>query len=442
MLDSFEKESRLQERRAARQRQMQIMEEAVSGIGLDGYKDDDNDNHDGYKDDPLKEYSIEEDEDDVPSMYSDYAGRNSKDLWGSGTTKANLSEDKLKFVLGDSDDNRSSASSWRSGGRRKEHEESHELLMLAGRRVSMTNSSLEIGYSYGENEERKRYHTCGGWIARYKKLIYVLGALLVVGLIVMGVSIGEKEKNANHNGAEWPPKQGPSTSESSGSTDNYNPEQPSTDTPASDEFKDNTNNEMDVTKFNRIKDRILEHQISHASTLEDANSPQYKALTWIVRDDPRQLDVALIDDETIGITGEEIDQEEALFERYALVVLWFATTDKSIVNGKNATSNIKTDISWKKSTDWLSSSGFCQWYGIICHPDIMSSNPMSHFHDDFHVAILNLTDNNIHGEVPRELYMALSKMQSLDLSGNELGGEIGLEIGELKDLQGQFMILY
>ena len=433
MLDSFEKESRLQERRAARQRQMQIMEEAASGIG--GYRDDDDNN--GYKDDPLnKEYSLEEDEDDVPSMYSDY-GRNKTDaLWGSGT-KANLSEDKLKFVLGDSDDNRStSASSWRGTvgriGRNKEHEESRELLMLAGRRVSMTNnnSSLEIGYNYGENNERKRYHKCGGWFAQYKKLIYALGTFLVVGLIVMGVSIGEKEKNTNHDGAEWPPKQGTttSTSESSGGSN----------TPASDEINEDSNKEMDVTKFNRIKDRILEHQISHASTLEDTNSPQYKALTWIVRDDPRQLDVALIDDESIGITGEEIDKEEALFERYALVVFWFTTTDKSVVNAKNnaGSSNIESDISWKKSTDWLSSSGFCQWYGIICHPDIMSSNPMNHFNDDFHVAILNLTDNNIHGEVPRELYMALSKMQSLDLSGNELGGEIGLEIGELKDLQG------
>jgi hypothetical protein len=71
----------------------------------------------------------------------------------------------------------------------------------------------------------------------------------------------------------------------------------------------------------------------------------------------------------------------------------------------------------------------------------MSSNPNSHYNDDFHVAILNLTDNNIHGEIPREIFVGLGKMQALDLSANGLGGEIGMEVGELRDLQGEYFIL-
>lgn len=470
MLDSFEKESRLQERRAARQRQMQIMEEAASGVSLPyddaGYTDEPMggavgsglEMEEGYKDEPtvgvngsglaIGGYVDDDSEDDVPSMYSDYPGGKSNknadkglkaasNLWGSGT-KNDLTEDKFKFVMGE-DDNSSqySGASWR----RKEHVESQELLMMAGRRVS----GLEIGY--GESGERRKYNRCGGWFVRYKKLLYSVGALLVVVLIVMGVSIGERSKNANHDGAEWPPKQQGS---SSNGAPNYNPEEAQSNPASPQEIALNPNKELDQTKFNRIKDRILEHQISHASTLEDVDSPQFKALTWIVRDDPRQLDVASIEDEVSGVTGEELDREEALFERYALVVFWFATTDLNVVNGihgngrymqngASGTEYTQSDIQWKQSTDWLSSSGFCQWHGIVCHPDVTSSNPSSHYNDDFHVAILNLTDNNIHGQIPREVFVGLSKMQALDLSGNGLHGEIGREVGELRDLQGELL---
>jgi hypothetical protein len=144
------------------------------------------------------------------------------------------------------------------------------------------------------------------------------------------------------------------------------------------------------------------------------------------------------------MSGEELDKEEALFERYALAVFWFATTDIDSIHRKledGQETITESDIQWKQSTDWLSSSGFCQWHGIVCHPDVMSSNPNSHFNDDFHVAILNLTDNNIHGEIPREVFVGLSKMQALDLSGNSLSGKIGREVGELRDLQGEFCFM-
>lgn len=477
MLDSFEKESRLQERRLARQRQMQIMEEAASGLPLSSDDDHRLEIECPYSDDEPSSspafaeslrYVDEDSEDDVPSMYSDYPTATTKgssttssklkaasSLWGSNTNK-DLSEDKFKFVMGeDNQDVNRSSSSWR----RKEHLESQELLMLDGRRVS----GLEIGYHGDDTVEnrRRRYHRCGGWFARYKKMLYPIGAFLAVVLIVMGVSIGERRKNSNHDGSVWPPLQedgsttgasSSSSSSNSGGGSSYNPEQvPSNPSTTHEQvLTHNNNNNIDQAKFNRIKDRILEHQISHASTLEDVNSAQYKALTWIVRDDPRQLDVASIDDKASGITVEALDKEEALFERYALVVFWYSTTDLNIVNSQRYNrrhleekkeSYTQSDIEWKQSTDWLTSSGFCQWHGIVCHPDVMSSNPNSHYNDDFHVAILNLTDNNIHGKIPREIFVGLGKMQALDLSANGLGGEIGMEVGELRDLQGEYFIL-
>jgi hypothetical protein len=35
------------------------------------------------------------------------------------------------------------------------------------------------------------------------------------------------------------------------------------------------------------------------------------------------------------------------------------------------------------------------------------------------------------------VFVGLGKMQVLDLSANALGGEIGMEVGELRDLQGE-----
>jgi hypothetical protein len=452
MLDSFEKESRLQERRLARQRQMRLMEAAASGLPL---RNDSNEevvtNQDSIEYEmpsstPPIEDSIDS-EDDLPSMYSDRGNAASSNLWGV-TNNKDLDDQKLKFVMGEDDtSSQYSSTSWRDRERqRREHDESRELIMLASRRISGGGRALEI--QYGEDcGERERYIKCPGWFFMHKKwirnLVFLIAVVFVV--IIFGVAIAQKKKYLNDGNEPWPPTTGGI------SAGGISPVGPTNSNP-SDQASGNEG--IDQKKLLRIKDRILEHQISHASTLEDSNSAQYKALQWIVRDDPRQLDVPQLDDEESGITGEQVDLEEALFERYALAVLWFATTDLDIVNNKRDESRpfqgkdnngydkeelTASDIQWKQSTDWLSGQGFCEWHGIICHPDVTSLTPNSHFDEDFHVAILNLTDNNLHGMVPREVYMALSKMQALDLSMNKLEGGIGREVGELKDLQGRFI---
>ena len=508
MLDSFEKESRLHERRLARQRQMRLMEEAASGLPLRDDDDDDDDNEADEMEYEMPPPTYVEDvdsEDDVPSMYSgtnnntnnNDNGNNSNNLWSSSNSK-NLDDSKLKFVMGDTANNNdnydeaASYSSW-TERQRKDHDESRHLIMLASRRVSSSSGRGTLEMEFRDDEKRRRYNHCPVWIMLHRKLL--CSFCLVMALMVMGVLIALTKKSSYYEGAEWPVNpaaQGGSSghsitggssaidesvdhsqSESTNSPqDNINSENNSNNDNSnsinnSNNGNNNINtnnnndskNELDTIKFERIKDRLLEHQISHASTLEDPTTPQYKALQWLVRDDPRQLDVPSTDDAEAGLTGEQVDKEKGLFQRYALAVFWFQTTDLETVNGrgrgredrpfrgedeKDVENDLTVqDIQWRESMNWLSEKGFCLWYGVICHPVPLSTahgQSSVRYDDDFYVAILNLTDNNIHGLVPREVYMTFNKMKALDLSLNELGGSIRREIGALKDLQGESLL--
>ena len=82
----------------------------------------------------------------------------------------------------------------------------------------------------------------------------------------------------------------------------------------------------------------------------------------------------------------------------------------------------------------MTGKGLCLWQGVTCHPH---DDYGEKYDGDFYVAILNLTDSNVHGIVPREVFTGLEKMKALDLSKNELEGTIGEELGRLKDLEGE-----
>jgi hypothetical protein len=217
---------------------------------------------------------------------------------------------------------------------------------------------------------------------------------------------------------------------------------------------------LDTEKFNRIKDRLLEHGISHANTLELSYTPQYKALTWLVRDDGRQLDIPngsnFVDDLGL-ISPTAVDDEAALFQRYALAVFYYQTTDINIVQMTTTGIDVEDpfdvpynpmeltsdDIQWTNNEYWLSNKGLCLWYGITCHPrvedDSQESNNDSNDRD-YYVSALNLTSNNIYGIIPREVYTAFTKLTLLDVSHNALEGTLANhDISKLSNLQDLFL---
>ena len=78
---------------------------------------------------------------------------------------------------------------------------------------------------------------------------------------------------------------------------------------------------------------------------------------------------------------------------------------------------------WDQNTGWLTDDDVCSWYGLPlndCHNGIASS--------------LDLSENNLVGEIPLEL-MSMRFLQGINFSGNSLYGVIPSEIGRLEFLE-------
>mmetsp|Transcript_6701 Transcript_6701/g.14017 ORF Transcript_6701/g.14017 Transcript_6701/m.14017 type:complete len:739 (+) Transcript_6701:81-2297(+) len=432
MLDSFEKESKLHSRRAARARQMKLMEEAAAGLPLsdeaDQYSTTSSNNL--APDNIAERFSIDDDGDEdegPPSIFTDTA---SSHLWSSRTGH-DLDREELNFVLGTNNNDghngasaaassnnklKSFTSGWTS---RKEHEESRKLIMMASRRLSSQNNvnispfgvdrdddddDIENNAYYQQQRHRIILPMCCLDNLKFICALSLLAVALVAIIVAPSVLV-----NRNNTEGEVP----------------WNPWAGGKETP------------LDMARFDRIKDRILEHRISHASVLEDPSSPQYKALAWLVRDDERHVDLPQIDDEGSKMTGNNIDDEIALFQRYALAVFWFQTTDAEIVEESlGMTVENPRDIAWNNADGWMTSKGLCLWYGVTCHPH---QSYGVKYDGDFHVAMLNLTSNNIHGVLPDELFTAFLKMTVLDLHQNELAGTLGRELANMLELEDLFL---
>ena len=117
----------------------------------------------------------------------------------------------------------------------------------------------------------------------------------------------------------------------------------------------------------------------------------------LVRDDARQLDIPPAMDMGGGgvVSGQDVDDERALFQRYALAVLWRQTTDPEAVRrslaGTAAAAALEgglgalgeDDVRWTSAAGWMSPAGLCTWHGVICHPhESLGDGP---FDGDFYV---------------------------------------------------------
>ena len=80
---------------------------------------------------------------------------------------------------------------------------------------------------------------------------------------------------------------------------------------------------------------------------------------------------------------------------------------------------------WLNSDNWLSEAPLDEWHGVTID-------------DSGRVIELNLSENELSGEIPPELGN-LSNLQHLFLFRNELSGEIPPELGNLSNLQGLYL---
>jgi Leucine-rich repeat (LRR) protein len=152
-----------------------------------------------------------------------------------------------------------------------------------------------------------------------------------------------------------------------------------------------------------------------------------KALDWIANRDMLRLQLEPYNNNnnvdhdhynttaTTTATATTTEQQQHIVQRYALAVLYFATTtmeQEGAVGG-----------GWKRELKWLSPVHECEWYG---EGGVRKCN--------HHKQVTDISLwNNLRGTIPIELG-ALSKLQILYLARNHLHGTIPTELGQLTDL--------
>ena len=82
--------------------------------------------------------------------------------------------------------------------------------------------------------------------------------------------------------------------------------------------------------------------------------------------------------------------------------------------------------SWRRNNNWLSDKPLKEWYGIEVYEDS---------EDKFIVKTLNLSNNQLTGEISKEIGN-LRNLRELFLKNNQLSGGVTKEIGNLRNLQG------
>jgi hypothetical protein len=168
-------------------------------------------------------------------------------------------------------------------------------------------------------------------------------------------------------------------------------------------------------RYSTLRQQIITSGFSSPNQLDASGSPQNYALRWLTDTDPANLPANV----------------DSLIQRYALAVIFFATYAGREFVDPNKVSPI---VGWKNSNNWMTQTGICLWYGVRCSPRLHQGIELDQYNDNAAVQSLNLTNNNILGSLPSEI-AALENLEVLDLSVNSFQGSIPDALGNLRWLQ-------
>ncbi|KAL3910361.1 MAG: hypothetical protein SGILL_007721, partial [Bacillariaceae sp.] len=158
----------------------------------------------------------------------------------------------------------------------------------------------------------------------------------------------------------------------------------------------------------RLREYLMTVGVDESAMFADPISAESQALAWMQYEDPAALDPI------------EFDNQLRIDQRFALLTLWF-----------------ESDKEWFNQRNWLSEDE-CTWHGVTCilmTPGLrrnLKAHSMSRKLQDGDklVALLDLENNNLSGEMPADLGL-LQFLKTLNLSKNELQGEISSTISSM-----------
>ena len=189
-----------------------------------------------------------------------------------------------------------------------------------------------------------------------------------------------------------------------------------------DEWQEKLIEQPNSDRFDAIKAQLLKLRVTHPTAFDDIHSAQHAALKWLADHDPRQVD----------------PNNEYLAQRYGLVTLWFSTTKTEYEwhlpaeyiesENQNNLRQLPTDDTsiWNRHENWLGDKSICQWEGVSCVDD--KENIDEDYESDGYVTRIELSDNNMHGLICKELYTTLPRVTYADLSNNGFTGILSSEI--------------
>ncbi|CAB9514510.1 LRR receptor-like serine threonine-protein kinase [Seminavis robusta] len=171
---------------------------------------------------------------------------------------------------------------------------------------------------------------------------------------------------------------------------------------------------------------VIDQDVSNPEDFQDPESPQSKALSWIVSQDPAKLPVP-------GAEGVKVDNvqqaKRQLMQRYALAVFYFAMEtgveggnqqqgqrllrqqQRDASSSRHLESNEQRDNRRQFDMEWTRGASVCEWPGIQCN-------------NQQEVTTLDASNCLLAGSLPREIFRgtAMPALTTLDLSYNELQG--------------------
>ena len=97
-------------------------------------------------------------------------------------------------------------------------------------------------------------------------------------------------------------------------------------------------------------------------------------------------------------------------------------TDPSqvVVDALTAFYDEANGFNWETDTNWKTTAGFCEWYGVVC--------------ENGKVVGLYLDENNMYGSISTMIGL-LTDLVNIDVESNYLSGPIPTEVGNLSNLR-------
>jgi Leucine-rich repeat (LRR) protein len=188
-------------------------------------------------------------------------------------------------------------------------------------------------------------------------------------------------------------------------------------------------------RYEAIAQAVILLGISHAHKFDDPTSAEYDALRWVAYSDPARLEAS----------------DPLLMQRYILAVFYYNSyIDFQATHGLQKP--IEADgkqfegvpvSGWHRRDYWLTEKGVCLWYGVSCEARMVDGVETQTYDDNAPIVALDLSFNELYGSLPREM-KGLRSLEHLDLSGNKIKGSFPAEWGRmfmlrLLDLHGNQM---